>query len=111
MALHKDRGQLGINATGQVEGSSLLGLACQQGWIMGNGDGMQIHHTEKGVVLVLQLHPVADRPQPIAQMKRTRWLDSRENPLAFHHTSSGWEESAVGSSTVTGLSSAAGVGG
>jgi hypothetical protein len=76
MALHKDRGLPGINAAGQIQsccGQRVLG---QQGWIMGHGDGMQIHHTKKSVMVVLQIHPIANRPQPVAQMQSACGLNA-----------------------------------
>ena len=35
---------------------------------MGNGDGVEIHDTDKGVVGLLQINPIADGTQPIAEV-------------------------------------------
>ena len=68
LALHEHRGLGGVNAAGQIEGCRAAGVGRQPGRIVGHRDRVQIHHTEKCVVAVLQAHPVADRPQPVAQV-------------------------------------------
>ena len=80
MALHEHRGALRIDATGQVEGRGAAGVLRQPGRIVGHRDRMQIDHTEKRVVAVLEVDPVADRPQPVAQMQGAGGLDPRQHP-------------------------------
>jgi hypothetical protein len=75
VALHKDRGALGIDAAGQIQGRRGEGVLRQPRRIVGHGDGMQIHDAEERVMAVLQLHPVADRPQPVAQVQGSGGLN------------------------------------
>ena len=47
---------------------------------MWNGDCMEIHNTKEGVVAALQIHPIADRAKPVAEVQSPGWLDSGQNP-------------------------------
>ena len=69
MALHKHRRLGWVDATGQIQGCCASGISSELAWIVGNGDGMEVHHTKKSVVAVLEIHPVADRPQPVSQVQ------------------------------------------
>ena len=82
VALHEHRGACRINAAGQIERGGAAGVGRQPLRIMGNRDRMQVHHAEKRVVAVLQGHPVADGPEPVAQMQGARGLNAGENPGA-----------------------------
>jgi len=53
---------------------------------MGNGDGVEIHHTDKGVVALLQVNPVADGTKPIAEMQRSCRLHPGKNPWPAHQS-------------------------
>ena len=75
MALHKNRGLAWINAAGEIEGRRRQRVLGQLAGVVRNGDGMQVHDTEKGVVAVLQVDPIADRSQPVPQVQRTRGLN------------------------------------
>ena len=68
LALHEHRGLGGVNAAGQIKGCRAAGVGCQSGGIVGHRDRVQIDDAKKSVVALLQAHPVADRPQPVAQV-------------------------------------------
>ena len=76
LALNEHCGALGIQSASQVERRSAERVLSQASRIVGNRDGMQVNNTEKSVVILLQINPVADRAEPVAQMKGARWLDA-----------------------------------
>jgi len=76
MALHKHRAFFRINPAGQIKGRCAEGVLRQTARVVGNGDRVQIHDTEEGVVGVLEVHPVADGTQPVAQMEGAGGLDA-----------------------------------
>ena len=75
MALNEHGGLGGIDATGQIQGRRAAGVGRQLLRVVGNRDRMQVHHTKKGVVAVLKVHPVADGAEPVAQMQRSGGLN------------------------------------
>ena len=55
--------------------------------VLGDGDGVQIDHAVDAVVLILQRHPVAQRPQVVADVDVPCGLDAREDLLGWHLSS------------------------
>ena len=87
VTLHKHSGQIRIDATGQIEGGRGPGVLRQLGGVVRNRDRVQINDTEKGVVVVLQIHPVADGPEPVPEMEGSSGLHPGEDPWALHRCS------------------------
>ena len=90
LALNEDRAPLWIHSAGEIQGCGAQGVLGELSRVVGNRDRMQINHAHIGVVGVLQIDPVTDRPQPVAQMKGTGWLDTGENPGAWHRSGLGF---------------------
>jgi hypothetical protein len=84
MALHKYRGLRRVNPAGQIQGRRTERVLGQLAGAVGNGDGMQVNDTEKGVVGCLQVDPIADGPKPIAQVQRAGGLNTGKNPWPWH---------------------------
>ena len=84
VALHEHGAPGRINATGQIERGGLAGVSRQLPRVVGHGDGVQVHHAEEGLVAVLEVHPVADGTEPVAQMQSAGGLHPGENPCALH---------------------------
>ena len=86
VALHKHCAARWINPAGQIKGRCCQGVIGKTGRVMRHGDRMQIDHTHEGVVVVLQINPVADGTEPVAQMKGSGGLDPGENPRPDHES-------------------------
>ena len=89
LALHKHRTAFGVHATGQVERCCGTGVLSQAAGVMGNGDGVEIHDTDKGVVGLLQINPIADGTQPIAEVQCSGRLHPGKNPWPAHQSGLG----------------------
>ena len=86
LALNEHRTAFGIHAAGQVQRCGASGVSSELRWVMGNCDCMQIDDTDKRVVGVLKINPVADGTQPIAQMQGAGGLHAGENPRPWHQS-------------------------
>jgi len=70
----------GIDAAGEQCGGHGEDVLAQKRRIVGHGDGVKIHDTDGYVVAgILQLHPLADGAQVVAQMQRSCGLDATED--------------------------------
>ncbi len=55
-------------AGASVDVGDLDDLGAQRRRLLGDGDGVHVHHAEDAVIAVLVAHPVADRTQQVAQV-------------------------------------------
>ncbi|MNH04982.1 hypothetical protein D3C79_642920 [compost metagenome] len=84
MRLHEDGTFLWIDATGQVQRQRIQGGFTQLLCILTHGDGMQIDDAVDAIKLVLQLHPLAQRPHVVADSQFTGRLRAAENDGLTH---------------------------
>src|SRR3546814_5945029 len=59
----------------------LARAGAQLGRVLPDGDGVQIDDTVDALEFVLQGHPVADRPEIVAEMQVAGGLDAREDAV------------------------------
>ena len=71
---------LGIEARGQQVHRRLQGAGPQHVGLDVQGQGVQVDDAVEGVVVVLVGHPLAQRPQVVAQVEVAGGLDAREHP-------------------------------
>jgi hypothetical protein len=79
VALHEDRRPLGIDPCCDQDLGRLQRLGREVGGIPREGQGVEVDDAIEGVVLVLELDPVAQGAHVVAQVHVTRRLDSREH--------------------------------
>jgi hypothetical protein len=72
---------LGIDAAGQQGGGHLPRLLPQRRWFLPLRDGVQIDHAIQALKAVLQLHPIAERAEVIAEMRAAARLNAGENSM------------------------------
>jgi hypothetical protein len=81
--LGKDDGLLGVQADSEQAGEHLTAPCCQLVGILADGDGVQVDNGEEqrgiGGRVVLQLHPLAQGAEIVAEMGDARGLDARED--------------------------------
>jgi hypothetical protein len=68
MGLHKEQTLGRINPTGQQQSHGLQNLGTQDLGILVDREGVQVHHTENIVGLLLLRDPVTDGSEIVAQM-------------------------------------------
>jgi hypothetical protein len=70
---------LGVEATGEQDGRDLQGAVGQLAVVVGQGDGVQVDHHVERLEVVLHLHPLAERPDVVAEVgvRRTYRADLR----------------------------------
>ena len=76
MALDKEDAPGRVNAGGQNHGRSFPGVTAQGCRVLPDGQGVEVCHHIQTVELVLELGPVADRPDIIAQGKGAGGLNA-----------------------------------
>src|SRR5699024_1441418 len=64
---------------GQQHGRGLAGVAAEGCGLLPDGQGVEVGHHIQAVELILQLGPVADRPNVVAQSKGAGGLDAGQN--------------------------------
>ena len=80
VALHEDRGPLGVDAAGEVLRRRTTGPLAQPRGVHLHGDGVQVDDAVEGVVALLQAHPVHQRAEVVAEVQRVvRRLHARED--------------------------------
>ena len=67
--LHHDGAGLGVDARGQVERGDLADLGAQLGGRLVKRNGVQVDDAENALVIVLDSHPVFERPQIISDVQ------------------------------------------
>jgi hypothetical protein len=85
MRLDEQGRSLGVDPAGEQEGARGDGPLAELVRGPGKGHGMEIHDAEERIVLVLLRHPVAHRPQVVAEVEVTGGLDAAEDALPFRH--------------------------
>ena len=68
-----------VDAGGQQHGRGLAGMAAEGRRLLPDGQGVQVGHHIQAVELILELGPVADRPDVVAQGKGAGGLDAGQN--------------------------------
>src|SRR5690606_19488555 len=81
--LVEDDAALRVDARGDIGGRDLARRAAQMLRILRQGQRVQVHDAEDAVIVLLQLHPVPDRAQIIAQMQVPGRLYARENAVHY----------------------------
>ena len=81
LGLHEDRGALRVDAhREQLRGGAAHPVA-QQLRVLLDGDGVQVGDEEERLVVVLQRHPLPQRPEVVAEVERVGGgLDPGEDP-------------------------------
>ena len=79
MALDKEDALGRVDAGGQQHGRGLAGVAAEGCGLLPDGQGVEVGHHIQAVELILQLGPVADRPNVVAQSKGAGGLDAGQN--------------------------------
>ena len=79
VALHEDRGPLGIDAGRHEHLRRLQGRGGKLGGLPRQRQRVQIDDAVEGVVLVLELDPVPQGTHVVAEVDVTRRLDPREH--------------------------------
>src|SRR6185369_1546350 len=82
--LDKEQGAARIYAAGKQVDHHLLRLLPELRRLERHGHGVQVDHGEVAAVAFLEPHPVADRPEVIAEVQLPRGLDARENNPFVH---------------------------
>src|SRR5262245_24749773 len=91
--LIEDNAGAGIDARRDIGRRDLARLRVQQLRVLRLGQRMQIDDTEDAVEILLQLHPVADGAEIVAEMQVTGGLDARKD--AVHGAGCSWAERPV----------------
>ena len=86
LRLHHNAGMLRIDSRCQKQRGQLANLCAKFFRLLVNGDSVQIHNAENALVLVLNLDPIADGTQVIADVQIPGRLDAGEN-TCFHEES------------------------
>src|SRR6185312_6663450 len=81
LALVEDDVLARVDAGGEVAGGDLARLMLQLLRILPDGDGVLVDDAEDAVEAVLQLHPVADGAEIVAEMEIVGGLDAREDAV------------------------------
>src|SRR6516225_10454498 len=84
-ALVKDNTAPRVDPRGDVGGRHLTRRGAQLGWILRQGQGVQVDDAENAVVVVLQGDPVADGAEIVAEMQVAGRLNAGKD--AVHSTS------------------------
>ena len=79
MALDKEDAPGRVDAGGQQHGRGLAGVAAEGRRLLPDGQGVEVGHHIQAVELVLQLGPVADRADVVAQCKGAGGLDAGQD--------------------------------
>ena len=81
LALHEDRRPGGVDAHGQELGGRAERALAQHGRVLLDGDGVLVGDEEERLVVTLEVHPLAQGAQVVAEVERVRGgLDPREHP-------------------------------
>ena len=72
---------VGVDAAGEQRRRHLARLRRQLARVLPDGDGVQIDDAEDAFVIALQSHPVAQRPEVIAERGDARGLDAGKDAL------------------------------
>ena len=68
-----------MNSGGKVSGDCPIGLLEQHLGILPHGDRVEVHGKEDTVIVLLQLHPVSQGSDVVANRELTRRLDRRQH--------------------------------
>ena len=80
VALHEDRGPLGVDTAGEVLGGGTAGALAQPRGLDLDGDGVQVDDAVERVVGLLQPDPVDQRAEVVAEVQRVvRRLHARQD--------------------------------
>ena len=79
VALDEEGAAVGVEAGGQEVESRFVGPGPELGRVDVEGQGVQVDDAVEAVVHVLVGHPVAHRPEVVAQMQLTARLQSGQN--------------------------------
>jgi hypothetical protein len=80
VALQEQRARLGIQPSGEEQSGHRQRRLAALGGITGHGQAVQVNHAVVAVTQVLVLHPIADSPEQVAQVRFACRLYTRENP-------------------------------
>ena len=73
---------LWVNTTGKDGSSGVQYVLAQDSWFLGHGERVHVHNAvQHWAALFLQIHPVLNGSKVVTQMRRSSWLDTRENPI------------------------------
>src|SRR5205814_7803329 len=78
----------GVEPGGEEGGRDLAGLVAQLRRVLPGGDGVHVDDAIEAVELVLQLHPVADGTEIVAEMQVAGRLDAGEDAVDWSHRGS-----------------------
>ena len=85
VGLNKQGGFLRVNTAGDVLGRSLPSVFGQLLGILGDREGVEIHHTEDSVVGFLHCDPLQKRTRIVTKVERVRrGLHARKQPGGGH---------------------------
>src|SRR6185436_2069976 len=73
-----------IDSDRQINSAKLASFRSQHLRILRHGNRMQVHNAEKTFVVVLQRHPIAQRPEIVSQMNVAGWLCATKNSFHAH---------------------------
>jgi hypothetical protein len=83
MALDKDQTLFRIDAGSQEKGKSFQGLPAQVRRVLTDGQGMKVRNEIIAVIIFLELPPVPDCPDIVAQRENARRLNPAEDNFLF----------------------------
>ena len=79
VALHEDRGDVGIEPDREHHRRQLDRGLADDSWLLGDRERVQVDDAVEDVLLVLAVDPVPQRPQVVAEVDVTGRLDAREH--------------------------------
>jgi segregation and condensation protein A len=79
MALYEQSAHVGIKANSEKDGGDVEGPGSQFGWVLRDGQRVEIHHHVEAVVLVLVRNPPPERAQVVAQVNVSGRLDAGQH--------------------------------
>ncbi len=89
LALVVQQRALRVDPDGEQDLGRLVALVHELHGILRDGDGVEVHDAVDGVVVVLEPHPVAERPEIVPQVHVPGGLHSTEHSLSVHRLLAG----------------------